>query len=349
MASHQFWFTASTEEFPPSQMLEQGQAAARAGFDAVGSSDHWAPWWPEGAGSSAWAYIPAVAQSTDKPFFTAVTPVQHHYHPATIAQYWMSLEEMYPGRAVLGVGSGESVNEVPLGLDWPSPAEQLERFDKGLEAITRLWRGETVTMDGGWFRLKDAKLYTRAAGRPRIIVSAFGPQAARIAGKYGDGLWTLGDPDKAPEIIDAYRSACAEHGRDVGDIVLQSGFHLAEPEDELIARAKKWKATQLPEVYRDEIPDPGDMLARAEEQMSDEEFAHEGFLVAADPQEHIGRIRKMMEIDGCTVVCLQLIGDLDPMGSIRRYGDEVLPVLRGQAAGGGDKRRFDREGDRAGT
>ena len=78
----------------------------------------------------------------------------------------MALEELYPGRAILGVGSGEALNEVPLGLDWPEPGEMLERFEQGLEAITRLWDGETVTMDGGWFRLKEAKLYTaRRAAR----------------------------------------------------------------------------------------------------------------------------------------------------------------------------------------
>jgi coenzyme F420-dependent glucose-6-phosphate dehydrogenase len=76
--------------------------------------------------------------------------------------------------------------------------------------------------------------------------------------------------------------------------------------------------------------------------MSDEEFARKGFLIASDPQEHVERIRALMDIDGSTVVCLQLIGDLDALGSIRRYGDEVLPALRGD--GGSEGRRFEREG-----
>jgi len=159
----------------------------------------------------------------------------------------MTLEALYPGRVFLGVGSGEAVNEVPLGLDWPSPREQHERFEAGLEAITRLWNGETVTMDGGWFELKEAKLWTRARSKPKLYVSAFGPQAAQIAGRYGDGLWTLGDPDSAPEVIDAYREACAQSGKDVGEIILQSGIAWAEDEAEAIAGAKRWKPTQLPE------------------------------------------------------------------------------------------------------
>ncbi len=312
-----YWFAASTEEFAPHDLIEHAKAAEQAGFDALGVSDHFAPWWPEGQGSSAWIHLGAVGQVTTKPIGTGVTPIVHHYHPGVVAQTFMSLEALYPGRTWLGVGSGESLNEVPLGLDWPSPAEQIDRLDKGLEAITRLWDGETVTMDGGWFRLNDAKLY----------VSAFGPQAAQVAGKYGDGLWTLGDPESAPEVIDAYKEACGRNGKDVGEIIVQAGFHLADDEERAIAGARHWKPTQLPELYRDDIHDPAEMQRLADEKMSDEEFAHEGFLVGADAGEHVERIREMESV-GATVVCLQLIGNADPLGSIRRYGEEVLPALR---------------------
>ncbi|HEV2811952.1 MAG TPA: LLM class flavin-dependent oxidoreductase [Solirubrobacteraceae bacterium] len=323
----QYWFAASGEEFLPHELIEQAKAAEQAGFDALGVSDHFAPWWPEGRASAAWIHLGAVGQVTTKPIGTGVTPIVHHYHPGVVAQTFMSLESLYPGRTWLGVGSGESVNEVPLGLDWPSPKEQIERLDRGLEAITRLWDGETVTTDGGWFELHEAKLYTRAEGRPKLYVSAFGPQAAQVAGRYGDGLWTLGDPESVPEVIEAYREACAENGKPEGEIILQTGFHLAGDEQAAIDGARHWKPTQLPEVYTDDIHDPADKQRLAEEKMSDEEFAHEGFLVGADAGEHVERIREM-EAVGATVISLQLIGNADPMGSIRRYGEEVLPALR---------------------
>ena len=167
-----YWFAASTEEFTPSQMLEQARAAEAAGFDGLGVSDHFAPWFPDGQAAQAWVYLGALGQVTSRPIGT---PVLHHYHPAVIAQAFMSVEQMYPGRVWLGVGSGEALNEVPLGLEWPEPAEKLARFEKGLEAIDRLWNGETVTMDGGWFTLEKAKLYTMAPSRPKLYVSAFGP------------------------------------------------------------------------------------------------------------------------------------------------------------------------------
>nr|MBA3357837.1 LLM class flavin-dependent oxidoreductase [Thermoleophilaceae bacterium] len=255
------------------------------------------------------------------------TPIVHHYHPGLVAQAFMSLEELYPGRVFLGVGSGEAVNETPLGLAWPPFSEQKERFAAGLDAITRLWDGETVTVDAGWFKLKEAKLWTRAKRRPKMYVSAFGPQAAEVAGAYGDGLWTLGDPEKAPEIVEAYRKACSDNGRESGEIIFHAGFAWAESDEAAIEGARRWKPTQLPELYLEDIPDQDDMQRRADEQMTDEQFAEEGFLIGADPHEHVSRIQEM-EGAGATVICLQLIGQADPAGSIRTYGEKVLPALR---------------------
>jgi coenzyme F420-dependent glucose-6-phosphate dehydrogenase len=328
----QYWFATSTEEFTPSEMLEQAKAAERAGFDGLGTSDHFAPWFPDGQAAQAWVYLGALGQATQSMIGTGVTPIIHHYHPGVVAQAFMSLEELYPGRVFLGAGSGESVNETPLGMDWPPYEEQRRRLETGLEAITRLWNGETVTMDAGWFSLKDAKLWTRAKTRPKLYVSAFGPQSARVAARFGDGLWTMGDPEQAPEIVDAYRDACDEYGREPGEIIFQAGFAWADDERAAIEGARHWKPTQLPEVYVDDIADQDDMQRRADVQMSDEQFAREGFLISSDPDEHVERIREM-ERAGATVICLQLIGRADPFGSIRTYGERVLPVLRGSTVG----------------
>jgi coenzyme F420-dependent glucose-6-phosphate dehydrogenase len=322
-----FWSAASTEEFTPSQMLEQAKAAEQAGFDGLGVSDHFAPWWPEGRATNAWVYLGALGQVTTKPFGTGVTPIVHHYHPGVVAQAFMSLEELYPGRVWLGVGSGESLNEVPLGMDWPSVPEQQQRLERALEAINRLWDGETVTMDGGWFRLKEAKLYSRAEGHPRMYMSAFGPKAAAIAARHCDGVWTLGDPEQGPEIIDAYKSARSELGKETGEIILQTGIAWAEDDQSALAGAKKWKPTALPEVYTDDIHDPAEMTRLANEKMSDEEFAEEGAIVGADPEHHVDKLREMLELDP-TVLSLQVMGDADPLGTIRTYGEKVLPALR---------------------
>ena len=66
----------------------------------------------------------------------------------------------------------------------------------------------------------------------------------------------------------------------------------------------------------------------AGEEVSDEEFAKQGFIVGADPDEHVERLRELEKL-GPTIVCLQLIGHADPHGSIRTYGEKVLPAVRG--------------------
>jgi len=322
-----YWFATSTEEFGPGEMLEHAKAAQDAGFDALASSDHFAPWFPDGQGTQAWVTLAAIGQQTTLPLATGVTPVVHHYHPATVAQAFMTLEALYPGRITLGAGSGESVNESPTGLDWPAVDEQQRRFEAGLEAITRLWAGETVTMDGGWFRLKDARLWTMAERRPRLIVSAFGPQAAQIAARWGDGLWTLGDPEQAPPIVEAYRAACDDLSKEPGEIVMTAGVAWAEDRDAVIAGARRWKPTQLPELYAEDISDQDEMQRRADAQMSDDAFAREGFVISEDVDEHVERVREIADL-GPTAVCLQLIGSADPLGTIRVYGDRVLPALR---------------------
>lgn len=324
----QFWFGGSTEEFAPGQLVDQARAAEAAGFDALGVSDHFAPWFPDGEASQAWVTLAAIGQHTKRPLATGVTPIVHHYHPGLVAQAFMTLESLYPGRVILGAGSGESVNESPLGMDWPPVAEQHARFEAGLEAIRRLWDGETVTMRNDWFALKNAKLWTLAERRPKLIVSAFGPKAARIAARWGDGLWTLPDPESTPEILEAYRSGCREFGREPGTIVMQSGMAWASDRSSVVAGAARWKPTQLPELYTDDISDQDEMQRRADAELTDDEFAKTGFIISEDPQEHIERIRDVERL-GADAVCLQLIGQADPDGTIALYRDTVLPALRG--------------------
>lgn len=225
-----FWFAGSHEEFTPSALLDQAAAAERAGFDGIGCSDHFAPWFPGGESGNAWVWLGAVGQITKLPIGTGVTPVVHRYHPGVIAQAFMSLEEMYPGRVFLGI-------------------------------------------------------------------------AQRVA------------------------ASCAEHDRPVGEIILQTGMAWAETAQQAIDGARRWKPTQLPSVYREDIHDPAEMQRLAEAELSDDEFAHGGFVVSADVEHHVSRLRELCEL-GPSVICTQLIGQADPHGTIATYGERVLPALR---------------------
>jgi coenzyme F420-dependent glucose-6-phosphate dehydrogenase len=249
-----YFYGASHEEFPPEALLRHAIAAERADFDGIGCSDHLQPWWEPGESGHAWPWLGAAAQATDRvPFGTAVTAPGARYHPALIAQAWMTFERMYPGRPYLGIGSGEALNEVPVGDDWPSTADQIARLDEALDIIDRLWKGETITQDGH-FRLKDCKLHSLADRRPPIWVSAFGPQAAEVAGRRGDGLWTLPDPESTPEVIEAYREAGGD-----GEIVFQALVSWAPSDEEALEQARKWKGAQPQEYFRDDWHEPRKM------------------------------------------------------------------------------------------
>ncbi len=172
-----YFYACGHEQFDPHTLLEHAAAAEHAGFDGIGCSDHFQPWWEGGQSGQAWVWLGALGQVTRRvPIGPAVTAPVHRYHPALVAQAFATLEYLYPGRTYLGLGSGESLNESPFGMDWPEPAEQLERLEEALVMIGRLFDGEVVDWDGPHFRAKGAFLHTRPARRPPIYVSAFGPR-----------------------------------------------------------------------------------------------------------------------------------------------------------------------------
>src|SRR5205085_2273459 len=216
-------------------LVEQAIAAERAGFDGICCSDHLEPWWaPDSAApaacGNAWVWLGAAGHATTRVSLgTAVTGLLHRYNPVVVAQQLATLEQLFPGRAFLGVGSSEAMNEIPAGLDpYPSLAEQLERTEESLTIITRLLDGETVDFQGKHFKTKGARLYSLPERRPPVYMSAFGDQAAEIAGRHADGIWTLADPRQAPSVIAGYRRGAAQAGREPGEVILQGLFSWAE-------------------------------------------------------------------------------------------------------------------------
>jgi coenzyme F420-dependent glucose-6-phosphate dehydrogenase len=322
------WVQLATEQFPPSALVKQAAGAERAGFDAVNVSDHYQPWWEPGESAHAWALLGAIGTATERVGLgTGVTAPVFRHNPATVAQFIATIEEMCPGRAFLGIGSGESLNESPCGMDWPPVAEQIARMEEALEIIGALLDGERLDHDGRFFRTKGAYLHTRGERRPPVYVSAFGPQAAAVAGRLGDGVWTMGDPGMANPVIDAYRAACEDAGKKPGEIILQAGFSWAEDDDAALEGARVWKSTQIPDYFTDDWHDPKAMYERAEKEISDEDFK-ESYIISSDPEHHVERIREIEEL-GATVVCLQNGSGAAPERALEVYGESVLPALTG--------------------
>ena len=226
----------------------------------------------------------------------------HRYHPAVVAQFGATLQELFPGRGFLGIGSGESLNESPAGMDWPDTGEQVRRMEEALEIIDRLLDGERVDHEGRFFRTKAAYLHTRGGERPPIYVSAFGPDAAGVAARYGDGLWTLADPESAPELIEVYRRQ-RRRGQGARRDHPPTGFSWAPDDDAALEGGRVWKATQPEEYFTDDWHDPKAMYEKAEREVSDEEFK-QSYIIGSDPELHVERIREVEQL-GATIVCLQ--------------------------------------------
>jgi coenzyme F420-dependent glucose-6-phosphate dehydrogenase len=321
-----YWLGVAHEQFPPEDLLRQAVEGERAGFDGVACSDHLQPWWEPGESGHAWVWLGAAGQATERVALgTAVTPPGPRYHPILIAQAWATLERLFPGRPFLGIGSGESLNESPLAAIWPSVSEQVERMEEGLEIIRRLFDGERLTYDGRHFETDEAILHTRPNRRPPIYVSAFGPKAAGVAARWGDGLWTLADPESAPDVIDAYKGACEASGKEPGEIVLQAQFSWAEDDDAALEGARVWKGAQPDEHYTDDWHHPQKMHENGQQQVSDDDLK-QALIISSDPEVHVDRIREAEQL-GATTMALMNCSGADPHRAIELYGGQVLPAL----------------------
>jgi coenzyme F420-dependent glucose-6-phosphate dehydrogenase len=319
------------ERFQPDELVEQAIAAEQAGFDGICCSDHLEPWWAPDAPTpaacgNAWVWLGAAGRATSRVSLgTAVTGIVHRYNPVVVAQQVATLERLCPGRAFLAVGSSEAMNEVPAGMDWPSTAEQLARTEEALTIITRLLDGETVDFDGRFFKAHRARLYVKLARRPPVYLSAFNEQAAELAGRLADGLWTLGDPEQAPVVIDAYRQGAADAGREPGEIILQVLAAWADTDERALENAREWKGTMVDEHYTDPIADPVE-IGRQGEEIDDAEFVSQT-IVASDPDVHVKRLRSLEKL-GASTISVMNVAAADPAGMLRMYGDRVLPTLR---------------------
>src|SRR3954468_1199839 len=321
------------ERFGPDDLLKQAAAAEEAGFDIVCCSDHLAPWWTEelapNNSGNAWVWLGAASQLTREPSLgTAVTGVINRYNPVVLAQQIATLEILAPGRTFLGVGSSEAMNEVPAGLDpndYPGIGEQIERMEESVTIMRRLLDGETVTFDGKYFKTYNAKLYSLPARRPPIYMSAFGEQAAGVAGRVADGLWTLADPRQAPSVIAGYRRSCEASGREPGEIILQGMFSWAEDDDTAFESSKEWKGTLPAQHYTEPIYDPAEIQKNGQE-VSDTTWKTMG-AISSNPSSHL-RMVKMIREMGATAVVMMNTSGADPEAAIRMYGEHVLPELR---------------------
>ncbi len=299
IANNVVGYWASQEQYSMQDLLKFVVEAERAGFKTCLTSDHFHPWWHDnGYGNFTWVWIAAAAERTkNMQFITGVTAAVYRYNPAIIAQAFASLDVLYPSRIGLGIGTGEAMNEVPLGFEWPSSDIRLARTTEAIQIIKNLWdagkrekRGGSnnddgfVDFSGQYFKVRDAKLYTPPfSERIPLYMAAVGEQAIKTAAKYADGLITLAKPEKSKEIFDIFDKAATEEGRDPMFLekIAKPKISYSEDYDKALKSTEFWRASLLQDVFNLDISDPRELEQKAKDEVLDEKLKESTLIITS--------------------------------------------------------------------
>jgi len=326
-----FGYKASAEQFAPSELLHFAVKAEEYGFDSAFISDHLQPWRHDGGHApAALPWLGALGSATEKLIIgTSVLTPTFRYHPGVVAQAFATLGCLFPGRVVLGIGSGESMNEVPLGANWPEPKERFARLKEAIDVIKLLWTDERVDFDGKFYKLDRATIYDRPSAQVPIYIAGSGPAATRLAGRVGDGFITTSG--KAPELytetlLPAVKAGAEQAGRapDDLDMLIEVKVSFDHDYDRALNDTRFWGALALKPEEKTGVEDPVEMQRLADELPI--ERAASRFIVSSDLDDHVKAILGYAEL-GFTHMVFHAPGP-DQTRFLQLYRDEVLPALR---------------------
>jgi coenzyme F420-dependent glucose-6-phosphate dehydrogenase len=326
-----FGYKASAEQFAPPELLRYSVLAEQVGFDSVFVSDHLQPWRHEGGHApAALPWLGALGASTSRiTIGTSVLTPTFRYHPAVIAQAFATLGCLYPGRVVLGIGSGESMNEVPLGIEWPEGKERFARLREAIDVIEQLWAGERVSFDGEYYRTDRATIYDRPERPVPLYVAASGPAATRLAGRRGAGFITTSGKARTlytDTLLPSLAEGAEKAGRRLDELDLMIEVKVSFDPDarRALHDTRFWGALALSAEEKLGVEDPVEMQRLADALPI--ERASSRFIVSSDPDEHVAKVREYLDL-GFTHLVFHAPGP-DQERFLRLYGEQILPRLR---------------------
>jgi G6PDH family F420-dependent oxidoreductase len=309
----------SSEEFTPAELLEQARLAEDAGFDALWISDHYHPWIDaQGQSPFVWSMIGALSQVTRLPVTTAVTAPTVRIHPAIIAQAAATSAVLHEGRFVLGVGTGEALNEHIYGDAWPRADVRLEMLEEAIDVMRKLWAGGFVDHDGEHYVVENARIYTLPAEPPLVYVSGFGPKSIDLAARIGDGFVST---KPAADDVKRFRS------KGGGDKVAQGGFKAcwASTADEGVRIAhEKWPNAGVPGELSQVLPSPKHFEQAS--QLVTPDGIRDAFACGPDPATQIETIGTYADA-GFDEVYVSNVGP-HQREFFDMYAKDVLPQVR---------------------
>jgi len=307
----------SCEEYTPAELVEQARAAADAGFEGLWISDHFHPWNNEQGNSPfVWSVIGAISQVCDLPVTTAVTCPTVRTHPAIIAQAAATSGEMLGGKFILGLGSGEALNEHILGDVWPSVDVRLEMLEEAVALMRELWTGEVVTTEGKHYKVDHARIYNLPETPPEIYISGFGPKATDLAGRIADGFINTSPDDK---LLKAFKDASGGKPAQAGAKVA-----FAPTQEEGWGHAHRlWPNAGLPGEMAQILPTP-EHFEQATALVT-EEMTQSSVVAGNDPDDHLEQVTSYADAGFDELYVANMGPHYKEM--ITFYGEQVIPQV----------------------
>lgn len=323
-------YKASAEQFSARELLDFTVAAEANGFDSVFISDHFQPWrHSDGHAPFAFSWLGAVGERTARLLLgTSVNTPTFRYHPALVAQAFGTLGELFPDRMILGVGTGEHLNEGALGIPWPDNKERFARLREAVKLIRMLWSEDSVTFDGEYYHTRNATIYERPEHPVPIYVGAGGPQVAKYAGRAGDGIIVTSGKGMdlySEQLLPAFSDGAKESGRDPDELdrMIEVKVSFDTDRKRAMEDTKIWAALALPAESKAGVDDPREMERLAK---TVEDVAHRRWLVSDDPDEHLEQLRPYLEL-GFTHLVFHSPTDSQAR-FLELYGAQILPRIR---------------------
>jgi coenzyme F420-dependent glucose-6-phosphate dehydrogenase len=328
-------YKASAEQFAPNELLRFAVEAETAGFDSVFVSDHFQPWkHTDGHAPFAPAWMAAVLARTERIVLgTSVLTPTFRLHPSVVAHAFGTLGAMFPGRVILGVGTGESLNEVPAtGLDWPELKERSARLREAIQLIRRLWSEERVSFEGQFYKTVSATIYDRPETPVPIYIAAGGPLNAKYAGRAGDGFICTSGKGAELYVDELLPNVAIGRGEsDLRDQPFERMIEVKVSFDTDPARAledtRHWAALALSAEEKHSVGDPAEMERLAS--LLPIERVAKRWIVSSDPDEHVAAIRTYIDY-GFDHLVFHAPGP-DQSRFLKFYAELILPRLRALA------------------
>jgi coenzyme F420-dependent glucose-6-phosphate dehydrogenase len=295
-------YKASAEQFGPRELVEISVAAEQHGFESVAVSDHFQPWRHTGGHAPfSLAWMAAVGERTSRvQIGTSVMTPTFRYNPAVIAQALATLGCLYPGRIMLGVGTGEALNEVATGFrgageqGWPEFKERYARLREAIALMRALWSEDRVSFEGEYYSTHGASIYDRPKDGIPVYIAAGGPVVASYAGRAGDGfICTSGKGMDlyTEKLLPAVAGGAQDAGRDVTSVDHMIEIKLSYDTDPEAAlqNTRFWAPLSLSKEQKHDITDPVEMEAAADA-LPIEQVAKR-WIVGSDPDEIVEKIK----------------------------------------------------------